>query len=211
MSAMRDRAKEQFPMVLLTLLSIVQALALELLWSHVSESAYLFQLSIVTVISWVQVTATFLGVILIWVIYASIMMRFRWVPGTSDSIFPFVIGLIEFMLIASLGQDEVGLWLILMASIFAMMVWVSHVTMRRARLDGDNDLFFSAFAPAVLRDFIPQIFVVSVLALAGVYVLVSGNTGLVAILMVLATCGLLGWQFYEAAQFWERSVRKPSD
>jgi hypothetical protein len=208
MSAMRDRAKEQFPMVLLTLLSIVQALALELLWSHLSESDFLFHLSTITVISWIQILATFLSLVLIWVVYASIMMRFRWVPGTSDSIFPFVIGLFEFMLIESLGQDEVGLWLILMAALFGMMVWVSHVTMRRARRDNDNDLFFSAFAPAVLRDFIPQLSVVGILALAGVYVLVSGNTALVAMLMVLATCGLLCWQFYEAAQFWERSVGK---
>jgi hypothetical protein len=210
MSAMRDRAKEQFPMVLLTLLSIVQALALELLWSHLSESDFLFHLSTITVISWIQIIATFLGLVLIWVVYASIMMRFRWVPGTSDSIFPFVIGLFEFMMIESLGQDEVGLWLILMAALFGMMVWVSHVTMQRARRDNDNDLFFSAFAPAVLRDFIPQFIVVGTLALAGVYVFVSGNTGLVALLMVLATCGLMCWQFYQAAQFWERSVGKPS-
>ncbi|MFT5693100.1 MAG: hypothetical protein ACI92E_002436, partial [Oceanicoccus sp.] len=32
MSIIRDRAKNNFPMVLLTLLSIVQALAFELLW-----------------------------------------------------------------------------------------------------------------------------------------------------------------------------------
>jgi len=44
-SVIRDRAKEHFPMVFLTLLIIVQALALELLWSHVRGADYLFELS----------------------------------------------------------------------------------------------------------------------------------------------------------------------
>ena len=110
MNAMRERAKEHFPTVLLTLLSIVQALALELLWAHLHEADYLFQLSWIAVLSWVQVIATLLGVVLIWVVYASNVMRFRWVPTTSDSVYPFLIGLIEFMLIDTLGPDEIGQW-----------------------------------------------------------------------------------------------------
>jgi hypothetical protein len=39
-------------MVLLTLLSIVQALALELLWSHVRESGYLFDTSWTALLTW---------------------------------------------------------------------------------------------------------------------------------------------------------------
>jgi hypothetical protein len=35
---MRERAKQQMPIVLLTLLSIIQALALELLWSHIEAT-----------------------------------------------------------------------------------------------------------------------------------------------------------------------------
>lgn len=35
---MRERAKQQMPMVLLTLLSIIQALALELVWSHIEAT-----------------------------------------------------------------------------------------------------------------------------------------------------------------------------
>jgi hypothetical protein len=48
-------------MVLLTLLSIVQALALELLWSHVRESVYLFDMSWTALLTWIQVGTTFLG------------------------------------------------------------------------------------------------------------------------------------------------------
>ena len=86
MNAMRERAKEHFPAVLLTLLSIVQALALELLWSHLQKADHLFALSAVNVTLWLQIVATFFGIVLIWVVYASNVMRFRWVPATSDSV-----------------------------------------------------------------------------------------------------------------------------
>lgn len=211
MNEMRSRAKEHFPTVLLTLLSIVQALALELLWSHLHETDYLFEPSWIMVVSWIQIIATLLGLVLIWVVYASNVMRFRWVPVTSDSVYPFLIGLIEFMLIESLGPDEIGLWLMFMALIFAMMVRVSHAIMRRARDDSDNDVFFSSVEPAMLRDFAPQIIIVCALALGGVYFLISGNSGIPAMLALLVTTAVLGWQFFLAARFWELSVSGETD
>ena len=211
MNAIRERAKEHFPTVLLTLLSIVQALALELLWSHLRETAYLFEPSWITAISWLQIVATFLGLVLIWVVYASNVMRFRWVPATSDSVYPFLVGLMEFMLIESLGPDEIGLWFLFLALIFGMMIWVGHANMRRARRDTDNESFFSSFEPAVLRDFYPQIIIVCALVSGGAYLLISGDQGLLAMLALLATNGFLGWQFYTAALFWERSVTDVSE
>jgi hypothetical protein len=41
-SDIRDRAKEQLPSVLLTLMSIIQALALEFLWEYVREAPRAF-------------------------------------------------------------------------------------------------------------------------------------------------------------------------
>lgn len=211
MNVMRDRTKEHFPSVLLTLLSIVQALALELLWSHLHETDYLFEASGISVISWLQIVATFMGLVLIWVVYASNAMRFRWVPVTSDSVYPFLVGLLEFMLIELLGPDEIGSWLLVMAAIFGMMVWVSHTTMRRARQDADNDKFFSKFEPARLRDFYPHIASISGLASAGGYILISGDEGVFTLVAMLATVGLLGWQFYVTARFWQRSAVEESD
>jgi hypothetical protein len=102
-------------MVLLTLLSIVQALALELLWSHVRESVYLFDMSWTALLTWIQVGTTFLGIVVIWIAYASIAMRFRWVPSTSDSVYPFVVGLLEFILIETLAPEYMGWWFICLA------------------------------------------------------------------------------------------------
>jgi len=205
-NAMRERAKEHFPSVLLTLLSIVQALALELLWSHLIETDYLFEMTWIAALSWAQITATFLGLVLIWVVYASNVMRFRWTPVTSDSVYPFIIGIVEFMLVETLGPDEIGAWFVLMALTFGIMNWVAHSNMRRARHDKDNAAFFVTRKPAKLRDFYPQIASVSILLAIGIFLFVSGDTGLFAMTALLGTNGMLGWQYYTSARFWEQSM-----
>jgi len=208
MTTIRKRAKDQLPTVLLTLLSIVQALALELLWTQVTGSTYLFTLDWTALLTWVQTATTFLGIIVIWLVYASTAMRFRWVPSTSDSIYPFVIGLLEFILIETHVPQYFGLWFICMAIIFALMTWVSHTKMRRARQDGENDEFFSQFAPATIRDFYPVFRIVVALLAAGTYVQVSGDRGVIALLAALGTSGMLVWQLITTARFWEMSVAK---
>lgn len=203
---MRDRAKEHFPTVLLTLLSIVQALALELIWAHLGEADYLFQPNWIAVMSWIQIAVTFLGIVLIWVVYASNVMRFSWVPGTTDSVFPFVIGLLEFMLVETLGPEQLGWWFVFMAVMVGIMNWIAHLAMRKARADSDNDAFFRGVEQARLRDFYPPIAAVIGLTLAGIHLLVSRDTGAFAMLALLATGALLAWQFREAAKFWAQSL-----
>ncbi|MFP6814519.1 MAG: hypothetical protein VB949_02455 [Pseudomonadales bacterium] len=184
----------------------MQALALELIWSHLHEVDYLFEVSLTAAIAWLQIGATLLGIVLIWVIYSGNVMRFRWVPATADSVFPYFIGLAEFMLIETLGPDKIGVWLLLMALVFVMMNWVSYKTMVMARQDSDNDAYFGRMGPAQLRDFYPGIAIVSGLTLAGGYILASGDTGVFAMLALLATIAALSWQFRQAAMFWALSV-----
>lgn len=203
---MRDRAKRHFPMLLATLLSIVQALALELLWSHASTATYQFEATLAALLPIAQVIATFFLIVLIWLVFASIMMRFQWVPDTMESVYPFIIGLAEFMLIRSLDAQNPGAWLLLMALLFAMMVRISHMIMRRARLEGDNQNFFSRFEPATIRDFRPAIIMTSTLTVLGIYVWWTNNYGVVAAGAVFGAIGFLVYQFYQQAKFWDRSV-----
>jgi hypothetical protein len=206
MNEIRQRATDNFPSALLTLLSIVQALAIELLWSHIRDTPYLFEFNWISVIAWAQIIATLTGVVLIWVVYSSSAMRFRWVPATSDSVIPFLIGLLEFTLVATLGPDDVSLWFLLLAVVFALMHWVSHHTMRRARLDPANAVFFGARKPAVLRDFLNETVSIGTLVLAGLIILVTDSNSAVVLLLLLGANGLLGWQFYQSSRFWELSI-----
>lgn len=193
-------------MVLLTLLSIVQALALELLWSHIRESTYLFDMSWPALLTWIQITANFMGIVVIWVVYASIAMRFRWVPSTSDSIYPFIIGVLEFVQIEALAPEYMGWWFALLAMIFGLMTVVTHLKMRRARLDGENDEFFTDFKPATTRDFLPVTVIIIGFVVAGLYFGISGDRGIVALLAVSVALATLIRQLLVAAGYWDMSV-----
>jgi hypothetical protein len=115
MDTIRNRAKEKFPMVLLTLLSIVQALALEFLWDHVRHRAEIFEISVIAFLGWLQIGASLIVIILIWLMYAGMLMRFRWTPTVTDSIWPFLVGLIQFLMIEIMGAEKLALWVIVLA------------------------------------------------------------------------------------------------
>lgn len=202
----RSRAKEHFPAVLLTLLSIVQAIALELLWGHLVESSFLYELTAQAILGWAQVLATLLAMILIWVVYASNVMRFSWVPVVSDSTYPFVIGIVEFWLVESLAPGSHGLWLVVMGFVFVAMTWIAQITMRRARFDVDNSDFFKDVPQATWKDFTPQAIAFSIFLGAGISASTFNLSFLVMFIAVVATLAFLSWQFVNTARYWNLAM-----
>lgn len=202
----RDRAKEHFPAVLLTLLSIVQAIALELLWSHVVDATYLYEFSFGAFLAWAQVAGTLLAVILIWVVYASNVMRFRWVPAVTDSIYPFMVGIVEFWLVEALNIGSTGIWLMVMGFVFGVMTWIAQITMRRARSDPDNNQFFESMGRATLSDFYPQIAIVALFVVVGLLTHSMNPPTIVQGGLVLLTLAFLAWQFLNTARFWNAAI-----
>ena len=99
MSKMRSRALTQFPTVLVTLVSIIQALALELMWSKIISSDYLWNLTIESVIAWGTISVSLLGILQIWVLYSTLVIGFTWRPTLRDSILPFLLGIQEFTMV----------------------------------------------------------------------------------------------------------------
>jgi len=209
MAAVRIRAKEQLPHVLLTLLSIIQALALELLWSKLRETAAGPPWSAAGLLYWLQAASIFLGIVVVWLVYVSNVMRFRWVPGIADSLHPFAVGLLQFMMIETLGSPSLGLWLLLMATTFALMNWVAHSTMRRARRDADNAAFFRHVQPATWRDFYGAFASVGALAGLGVLLLLWPAATPLALAAVLLAFALLALQLWVQTYFWNRSMGEP--
>jgi hypothetical protein len=206
MFSIRERAIEQFPTVLITLLSIVQALALEFLWDHIHHRPDLYAMGWPAVAGWLQIAATFNGLILIWLVYAGMVMRFRWTPTTGDSVLPFFVGLIEFLMIDLMGPENIGRWFIVLAVIFVAMAFGNHRTMRRARMDPANKEFFDSVSPATTRDFLPQAIRISIMALAGAWLWRAGNHGWFAMIALLASVMMLGYETFNAARFWNRSL-----
>jgi hypothetical protein len=206
MESMRSRAKEHLPHVLLTLLSIIQALALELYWSEVQGLDPVFELSVSAVALWTQIATTFLGILVIWVVYATTVMRFSWVPSISDSVVPFFVGILQFVMIESLGIDSASVWFASLAMVFAVMEFESHTIMRRARQDPDNAEFFQQINPATLRDAIRPAAMVLILIGFAVYLSLRPDSPLVAAAGFTVSLGLLISLMVFMNMFWKRTM-----
>lgn len=194
------------PMVLLTLLSIIQALALELLWVHITESPDLLVLDWSALLHWVQIAVTLLGIILIWLLYSSMTMRFSWVPTSGDSVIPFGIGILEFTLISLLGVVHLGAWFMTLACVFAAGYWAMQTIMRRARHEQTNAEFFSTIRPATFRDFLPAVVIVTLLLLIGLALWLTGHTGVFALSALLLSAALMFRQIHLSVLRWRQSM-----
>lgn len=176
MNQIRERAQQQFPAVLLTLISIIQALALELMWSTIVTNEFLLQFNMKSLVAWGMLSVTLMGILLIWVLYTTLVMGFVWQPSLRDSLLPFIIGIQEFMLLSLIGPEFHSVWLYVLASLFVTVNWIVHISLRRARKHPANSQYFSKISPAKLRDFLPTFIIILIAVSLGLAVDFSGST-----------------------------------
>jgi len=72
----RERVKTNVPAVVLALLGIIQAFAVELLWSFVVSEPTIYVLTVPALITWLQIFSLLAGMLMIWLIYAMNVARF---------------------------------------------------------------------------------------------------------------------------------------
>jgi hypothetical protein len=202
----RDRVRDRFPAVLLTVLSIIQALALEVLWSNLSEHPHLWDHGLGALIGWLQVLATFQGIMLVWVFYTSLVMRIVWVPSIRDSLLPFILGIAEFVLADMLQPEFRHLWLYVIAGVFALSSWTSTSTFKLARLEPENRAFYAGFKEYSTNSYtIPATFVCTLLLL-GLVIQIWGPEGWGALGCMVMVNVLLVAQLLIIRYYWWRSL-----
>ena len=107
-----------------------------------------------------------------------------------DIALPFSAGLLQFALIELATKDLFGWWLINIGSIVLITYLGIQWFSRKARNDPRNAEFFDNVAPAVMRDFMPQLASAILLVLAGiVFLMVQPNDWVPIILVVLIFAG----------------------
>ncbi len=206
MDNIRNRARENLPSVLLTLLSIIQAIALESLWDHARHRPELYAYSWDALLGWLQIAVTLNVIVLIWMVYVGLVMRFRWTPAMTDSILPFLVGLIQFLMIDLMGPENLGKWILVLGLIAVVVTYLDHSSMRRARRDPDNREFFEKIQAAEWRDFIPQGISVLFSVVAGTWLWYSGDYGWIALLVLLFALTAMAYNAYIQAKFWRVSM-----
>ena len=197
-----DRARDLLPTVVITVLSMIQALALELYWSRFRESDYLWQGGWDAALGWLQLAVMLLGILQIWLFYVSLVLRFSWLPTMEDTLTPFAIGLFEFSLIDLMGPGTVGQWFLALAGVFFVSVGASHMVLRRARHDPGNAEYFDKVAPASWRDYVISATAVFSLAGFGVALLLSDENRIIALMALLFALLALSRQLYVLHYYW---------
>jgi hypothetical protein len=206
MESIRIRARAHLPSVLLTLLSIVQAIALESLWDHTVHRQEIYELSLAATTGWLQIAVSLFIIIMVWLAYVSLVMRFIWTPSVTDLTLPFFVGVIELLMIESMGPDELGAWFVVLALIFTLLLLLTHSLYRRARRDSDNAEFFQQIQAATWRDHLLNAAYVAVVALAGIGFWLYDYPGWVAVIALLVLLCSVAYQIRLLAGFWRTSM-----
>ena len=206
-----ERAKELLPSIILTILSMIQALALELYWSRIEDSPFLWEGSAAALIGWLQLAVMLQGMLLIWVFYVSFVLRFTWLPSVQDTLIPFLIGLLEFALVDLMGPDTLWLWFPLLAAVMAVATYGSHLTMRQARQDPDNDYFFNKVKPATWRDYWATSAMVMCFCLFGFLLWLLDNPVELSILALVLAVAAIGYRMAQVRFYWMHSMVTPED
>ena len=199
----RARAREHFPQVLLAVLGILQALALELLWERGVLGLDRWREVDALAVGVAQAVAVFMGVVLIWVLFATVVLRFSWLPRYRDLVFPFVLGALQFMLVESMAPEAISRWFALLALIFAVASIGSYQTFAAAIAE---DPAADAEVGVELASFVPSAVIVALLLVSGLGVSWAGPDSWTAwIALVLANAGLVA-QLWVLRVYWRRDL-----
>ena len=207
MNKIRERVKFNVPAVVLTLLGIVQAFALELLWTFIAAEDALVTFNLEGAFLGLQSLSIFLAILGVWLVYASAVTRFVWVPSFLELVLPFWVGLIQFLLVELMGVKDFPIWLLLTAILFATLRWIGQTTMLKARRDPENASFFDQTSPATWRDFLSVYLITFGMLLGGGLAWALGFSLTAKVGVMIAIIVVLFAQLRQMEIWWTRSVR----
>lgn len=109
-----DRVREQFPSFYLTLVTVIQGAILGYFVFILHSSFSPFNIDLHNML---LLIASFFMIVAIWVTYSLNSLVWRWIPGISDPLLVFAIGVAEFAVIRLSISGSVYYWYFSMAMI----------------------------------------------------------------------------------------------
>ncbi len=204
MHSQRTRAREQFASVLLAVLGVIQALALELLWEQGIGGIDRWRDAGAALAGWLQIASVFQGVVVVWTVYATLVLRFSWVPRFRDLVFPFLVGALEFGLVALMQPDRLASWFALLGVIFATMSSISFATFAAIYREGGHER--DPWDREQLMSYVPSVAAAASLLGFALGAWLFGATSWVAFIGILTANLGLAFQLSVLRRFWHADV-----
>ncbi len=200
----REKALRQFPSMYVTLVSVIQAIALETLVSRVGELGLSPSLSWESALVWLEVGLLGQTVFYVWISYTLLVTIAQWVFRFSDFAAVFAVGVFQFTAISWIGADSIEPFMMIAAVGFLAGAWITWSNTGAAQTRPENARIMQA---------LPRRLVVTLLAMVGLLGLLvgvpgqSGSMGTIRYVLILIAANaifffaLLCW-FY----WWRRVV-----
>jgi hypothetical protein len=205
MDEKQQRAVELFPAVLLSVLGVIQALAFELLWEEGLPGLARWRAADATATGVLQAAAVFQGGIVMWALYASLVLRLRWVPSIRDLVVPFLLGALQFALVELMAPANLPWWFAVLALVFALAIATNYAAYAAAaRLD---PVSLPEAGQQALGSYVPSLAIVAALAACAALVAWTGPASPVALGAVLAANAGLLTQLLVLRRYWNRDLR----
>jgi len=201
----RERAVELFPSVLLSVLGVIQALAFELLWEEGLPGLARWRAIGAPATGMLQLAAVFEGGIVMWALYASLVLRLRWIPSVRDLAVPFVLGALQFTLVECMAPERLPGWFLVLAALFVSATLTNYAAYAAAaRLEPPGGVPRSG---QTLRSYAPSAAIVAVLLAFAALSRGSGPAStLVAVAMLATNAGML-IQLLVIRHYWRRDLQ----
>jgi len=205
----QQRLKDSFSLVYLTLLSVIQGLALADL-ALIVGAGY----QQLTVVRWLLVLVNFGVVITIWHTFTMHITLWRWIPDLRDAVIPFMIGAVELVLNHTISLS-LSAWLFIMAIIASMAMLAIWYVGQRAQEEDENTRMLS-----LLRKHL-RLYGLYNLAVGAFYLLLglasrvesleAGNEvqterGVLALALVLLVVGCITGENIISMRTWNRAI-----
>jgi hypothetical protein len=191
---------------MLTLLSIVQAIALESFWSNALELNLNLNPTLLNITAWLLSIVTLLLIVLVWLISVTLVMRFEWTPSVTDLTQPFFVGLGQLLLIEAMMPQRISAWFAVLALFFLFVYFSSQGAYRRARNDAHNSQFFAGLQRATWRDHLRNLTYVALLAVWAGWLYLYPELGWISTIALVTSAVVCLGQLRMLTVFWHRSM-----
>lgn len=182
-----------------------------MLWSRAVGRLTFDQLSPGVIAGWLQAATTLLVLIVVWMTFVGLLMRFVWTPALLDAALPFIVGLLQFSVIEASTPDRFGLWLIGLGVLSAVMAMLTQRYFKRARAEPRNAEFFQKVAPATWKDFVQAALSTVYGFLFGIALLIYDvNPGIMIVIMLPMIISLI-FSIIDQNRYWVLSIPPSPD